>query len=106
MLVFNFNGVTVRVTYTTKSSKIQSQGRRNACLLFKIDPLSPGSPHPQVLGGGGDRLSLSVMHTDGMKVYRSELVASYVCVLPVSTVMPCKADAKTSISPIFNNTSK
>ena len=65
MLVFNFNGVTVRVTYTTKSSKIQSQGRRNACLLFKIDPLSPGSHHPQlVLGGGGDRLSLSVMYTE------------------------------------------
>ena len=85
MLVFNFNGVTVRVTYTTKSSKIQSRGRRNACLLFKINPLSPGSPRPQVLGGGGDRLFLSVMHTDGMKVYRSELVASYVCVLPVST---------------------
>ena len=86
VLVFNFNGVTVRVTYTTKSSKIQSRGRRNVCLLFKINPLmSPGSPRPQVLGGGGDRLSLSVMHTDGMKVYRSELVASYVCVLPVST---------------------
>ena len=37
-----------------------------------------------------------------MKVYHSELVASYVCVLPVPTVIPCKADAKTSISPIFN----
>ena len=36
------------------------------CLLFYVDPLSPGSPHPQVsaLGGGGDRLSLSVMHTE------------------------------------------
>ena len=47
--------------------------------------LVPRLASPQVLGGGGDRLSLSVMHTDGMKVYRSELVASYVCVLPVST---------------------
>ena len=55
---FNFNGVTVRVIYTTKSLKIQSQS-----LLFYIDPLTPsylsqGSSHPQDLGGGGDRLSI------------------------------------------------
>ena len=36
-----------------------------AC-FFYIDPLSPGSPHPQALGGGGDRLSLSVIR-GGMK---------------------------------------
>ena len=72
MLVFNFNGVTVRVTYTTKSSKIQSRGRRNACLLFKIDPLSPGSPRPQVLGGGGpwkQAISLSVMYTEVVRKF-------------------------------------
>ena len=65
MLNFNFNGVTVRVTYTTKSSKIQSQGGGNARLLFYVDPLSPGAPHPQASahGGGGDRLSLSMMHS-------------------------------------------
>ena len=59
---FIFNGITVRVTYTAKSSNIQSRGGGED-LLFLIDPLSPGSPHPQgALGEGGDRLSLSVMY--------------------------------------------
>ena len=68
MLIINFNGVTVRVIYTTKSLKFSLGGgeeKINVYLLFYIDPLSPGSPHPQALGGG---LSLSVMHTEVVHV--------------------------------------
>ena len=55
---FNFNGVTVRVTCTTKSSKIQLQGGGETCACFLYRSLIPGSPHSQDLGRGGDRLSL------------------------------------------------
>ena len=54
-----------------------------AC-FFKSIPCPQARLAPRFLVGV-ETGYLSVMHTDGMKVYRSELVASYVCVLPVST---------------------
>ena len=70
---FNFNGVTVRVTCTTKSSKIQLQGEREICVCFFYRSLIPGSPHSQDLGGGGDIQAISlalrdcILRTGGMK---------------------------------------
>ena len=49
-------------------------------LLYRSLAMSPGSPHPQALGRGRDRLSLSVMR-GGMK----ELKFIIVDALPVPT---------------------
>ena len=61
---FNFNGVTVRVTCTTKSSKIQLQGGGETCACFLYRSLIPGSPHSQDLGGGGDIQAISLALRD------------------------------------------
>ena len=53
MLVFSFNGVTGHLHHKIIKNSVSGEEK---CV--------PLQAHPQVLGGGGDRLSLSVMHTE------------------------------------------
>ena len=52
----NFNGATVRVTYTTKSSKIQSHAGGDVCACFLYRSLVPRPVHLVPPGGGGQAI--------------------------------------------------